>query len=69
MATEQEYRAGVVAAERVINADIDHDVPVFFRDDISAQMVARIATDVARAVIDAVDAVRAQQKPHPKAQG
>ena len=59
MATTQDYQAGTAAAETVIEADIDQDVPSFFRGDISTAMIAQIAASVAKAVIDAVDAERA----------
>lgn len=58
MATTKDYQTGTAAAQSVIEADIEQDVPVFFRDDISAETVARIAAGVAKAVIDAVDAER-----------
>jgi tRNA nucleotidyltransferase (CCA-adding enzyme) len=61
MATAQDYQVGTAAAQTVIQADINQDVPVFFRGDIPAQMVAQIAASVAKAVIDAVDTERAKQ--------
>jgi hypothetical protein len=60
MATANDYRAGAAAAQTVIEADIDQDVPFFFRDEISTAMVVQIAGSVAKAVIDAVDAERAK---------
>lgn len=60
MATPQDYKTGTAAAQTVIQADIDADVPTFFRGDISAAEIAKIAAAVAGAVIDAVDAERAK---------
>ena len=59
MATTQDYQVGTAAAETAIEADIDQDVPSFFRSDISTAMIAQIAASIAKAVIDAVDAERA----------
>jgi hypothetical protein len=60
MATANDYQAGATAAQSVIEADIDQDVPFFFRDDISTAMIVQIAGSIAKAVIDAVDAERAK---------
>ena len=61
MATAQDYQVGTAAAQTVIQTDINQDVPVFFRGEISAEMVAQIAASVAKAVINAVDTERAKQ--------
>jgi hypothetical protein len=60
MASAQDYKVGASAAQTVIEADIDQEVPAFFRDDISPAMISQIAASVAKAVIDAVDAARAK---------
>jgi hypothetical protein len=61
MATSRDYAIGAAAAIKVAQADIDQAVPSFFRAEIPASDVAKLAADTARAVIDAVDADRAKR--------
>lgn len=62
MATPQEYTIGANAALAIINADIAQDVPSFFQGEISEDERTQIANTVATAVIDALDAYRAQEQ-------
>lgn len=61
MATTQDYAIGSAAALAVVNADIQKDVPSFFQGEITDDLKQQIASGVAKAVIDAVDADRAKR--------
>lgn len=60
MATEQDYQTGTAALAKVISDAIDANVPAFERNMVPQAMVAQIEESGAKAVIDAVDAARAQ---------
>ena len=66
MTTKTEYDAGTLAAIKLINAEINADiqaeVPMMFRNDITPDAVRSHAEAVARAVIDAAEAVRAKAR-------
>jgi hypothetical protein len=57
-ATPQDYIVGTSAALKIIQADIASDVPAFFQSDIPPGLPAQVAEQIAKAVIDAVDAAR-----------
>jgi hypothetical protein len=61
-ATPQDYQVGTQAALTVIEADVDKEVPSFFRGEISDDDLMQIASEVAKAVIDAVDVRRATEQ-------
>jgi hypothetical protein len=65
LATLKDYQTGAAAAQKIVQADINKDVPVFFRGEIPPTLVQQLAADVAKAVIDAVDAERAANQPRP----
>lgn len=56
MATTQDYEAGTKAALAIVNEDIAKDVPTFFQSDITLDERQEIASGVAKAVIDALEA-------------
>lgn len=58
MASPHDYTIGVNAAMRVANADIQKDVPFFFRGAITQAEVQQVVTDVVVAALDAVDESR-----------
>jgi len=60
MATPADYDAGTAAAKALIEADINQQVPAFFRGDIPADLPATLGAAIAKAVVDAVDAERAK---------
>ena len=60
MASTKDYQIGSATAQALIEADINKDVPAFFRGEIPPDMPATLGAAVAKAVIDAVDAERAK---------
>jgi hypothetical protein len=58
-ATTKDYAVGTAAALKIIQADIAADVPQFFQSNIPAGALAQVAAQLAKAVVDAVDAERA----------
>jgi hypothetical protein len=64
MATQAEYAAGAAALAKLLNTDIAAEVPSFFQGAIAAK-VPELSSSGAKAVIDALDAYRAQQPPTP----
>ena len=53
MASQAQYNAATAAVATIIQADIDQDVPSFFQSEISPEMIQQIATDTAKAAVDA----------------
>lgn len=60
MTTPAEYNAAIAAALKIIRADINQDVPYFFRSEIPESDIQQFATDTARMAVDAAAAVRAK---------
>ena len=60
MATAQDYQAGTAALAAVIAAAIKANVPEFLQGEVPSSLVVQIEQQGAKAVIDAVDAVRAK---------
>jgi hypothetical protein len=60
MATAQDYQAGTAALATVIAAAIKANVPEFLQGEVPSGLVVQIEQQGAKAVIDAVDAVRAK---------
>jgi hypothetical protein len=60
MATDPEYAAATAAALKIAEADVAKDVPAFFRNDVPQDLVQQGAAAMAKAAVDAVDALRAQ---------
>ncbi len=58
MATEREYAAATEAARRLIQEDIDQEVPVFFRGQIPPGLAEHLGREVAKVVLDTVDKMR-----------
>jgi hypothetical protein len=61
MATTAEYQIAAAAVLKVVQADIEKNVPVMFQGEIPQDIVKQFAADAARTAIDAVDADRAKQ--------
>jgi hypothetical protein len=61
MATPQDYQIGAAALTVVIAAAIKANVPEFLQGDVPAGLVQQIEQLGAKAVIDAVDAHRANE--------
>jgi GTP cyclohydrolase I len=61
MATPRDYQVGMSALAVVIEAAIKAQVPEFLQSDVPAGLAQQIERDGAKAVIDAVDAHRAEQ--------
>jgi hypothetical protein len=61
MAITAEYQIAAAAVFKVVQADIEKNVPVMFRGEIPQDIVKQFAADAAKAAIDAVDADRAKQ--------
>ena len=61
MATQAEYTIGTNAAMPIAQADIDQEVPSFFRGDITVEVVQKFVADIVLAALNAVDAARAKQ--------
>ena len=59
-ATASDYQVGTAALAAVIAAAIKANVPEFMQGDVPAGLVQQIEQQGAKAVIDAVDAHRAQ---------
>jgi len=59
VATISEYQIAAKAVMKIVQADIDKDVPAMFQNEIPTSLVAQFANDAARAAVDAVDADRA----------
>jgi hypothetical protein len=60
-ASAQDYQVGAAALTAVITAAIKANVPEFLQSDVPAGLVQQIEQQGAKAVIDAVDAHRAEQ--------
>jgi hypothetical protein len=60
MATAQDYQVGTAALATVIAAAIKANVPEFLQGEVPSGLVVQIEQQGAKAVIDAVDAVRAK---------
>ena len=58
MATKLEYDAGAAAAIKIVQADIESEVPQIFRGRITPELIRTHAEAVAKAVIDAAAAAR-----------
>ncbi len=65
VATQAEYTVAANAIVKIINADIDADVPGWARGMIPGDMAPKLAGACAKAGIDAVDAYRAAHAPNP----
>jgi hypothetical protein len=59
MASAQDYQTGTAALAVVIAAAIKANVPEFLQGDVPPGLVQQIEQQGAKAVIDAVDALRA----------
>ncbi len=66
MATPAEYAAVAAALTRLIQADIDADVPGWARGMIPADLAPSLAAACAKAAIDTLDTFRAKQAAQPK---
>jgi hypothetical protein len=64
MATEQDYATGTAAAEAVIQADMaKYPIPNFVKSMITPDEIAQASAQLSKAIIDAVDAEHANDKP------
>lgn len=61
MATPRDYEIGAAALEKVVQGDINQDVPAMWRGMIPAHLATNLGVQGAKAVIDAVDADRSKQ--------
>jgi len=61
VATQQEYAAGTAALQKLLQADVSAQVPAMFQDMVPADMISKLAAAGAKAVTDAVDALRAKE--------
>jgi hypothetical protein len=59
MTTPAEYAAATAAVAKLVQADVNDDVPFFFRGSISDAMINKIS---AKAALDAASAVRMKIK-------
>ncbi len=69
MATPAEYATVAAALTRLIQTDINEDVPGWARGMIPADLAPSLAAACAKAAIDTLDAYRAKQaaqQPKPK---
>jgi hypothetical protein len=60
MATTAEYQLAAAAVLKIVQADIEKNVPVMFQGEIPQDIVKQFAADAAKAAIDTVDADRAK---------
>lgn len=61
MADQNDYAVGTAAAMKVAQDAIQKEVPAFFQSEIPMDKVQQYVAQVAKAVIDAVDASRASK--------
>ncbi len=61
MATQRDYQIGAAALQKIVQGDINQDVPALWRGMIPTHLATDLGTQGAKAVIDAVDADRAKQ--------
>jgi hypothetical protein len=61
-ASAQDYQVGAAALASIIAAAIKANVPAFLHGDVPAGLAQQIEQQGAKAVIDAVDAHRAEQE-------
>jgi spermidine synthase len=60
MTTPAEYAAAYAAVLKIAQADINQEVPAFFRSEIPNDFVEQFAHAAARVALDAAAAVRAR---------
>ena len=58
MPTPAEYAAATAAVKKLVIADINEEVPFFFRGQISDAMIDKISEDAAKAAVNAAASVR-----------
>jgi Domain of unknown function (DUF1906) len=69
MTTQAQYVAAATAAFKVLKADVDAQVPAFFRAEISDAMLQSLANAASKAAVDAAAQVKVTQPPQPKETG
>lgn len=62
MATVDEYAAGDAAAMKIAQTVIKTEVPSFFQSEVPMDKVKKYVAEVAKAAVDAVDALRASKQ-------
>jgi hypothetical protein len=63
MATQPEYTAVANALVSVLQADINADVPSFFKGMVPANLAPELAGALAKKAVDTIDAYRAKEQP------
>jgi hypothetical protein len=63
MATQDEYSAVAAALQKLIQGEVDAEVPGFFKGMIPADMVPKLAAACAKSAVDTLDAYRAKHNP------
>lgn len=55
MATQAQYAAATAAVLKVVQADIQQNVPTMFQNEIPQDLLQKFAADSAKAAVDAYD--------------
>lgn len=61
MATVAEYAAVSAALQKIVQGDINQQVPAMWRGMIPAHLASDLATQCAKSAVDTLDAFRAKQ--------